>query len=117
MTNRYAIRLTKAAEKELYGLQLKQFRQIVRKIFSLQTEPRPQDCKELKLMTQLEMEVTKDGKVEIPSEVATAMGWQAGEKLTVQFRMGKFGSFLKLSVVLKPGSKVLLLKVARSPMN
>jgi mRNA interferase RelE/StbE len=48
MTNRYAIRLTKAAEKELYGLQLKQFRQIVRKIFALQTEPRPQDCKELK---------------------------------------------------------------------
>lgn len=48
MTNRYAIRLTKAAEKELYGLQLKQFRQIVRKIFSLQADPRPQDCKELK---------------------------------------------------------------------
>ncbi|MBW4583064.1 MAG: type II toxin-antitoxin system RelE/ParE family toxin [Tildeniella nuda ZEHNDER 1965/U140] len=48
MANRYALRLTKAAEKELYGLQLKQFRQIVRKIFSLQAEPRPQDCKELK---------------------------------------------------------------------
>jgi mRNA interferase RelE/StbE len=48
MANRYALRLTKAAEKELYGLQLKQFRQVVRKIFSLQTEPRPQDCKELK---------------------------------------------------------------------
>lgn len=48
MTNRYAIRLTKAAEKELYGLQLKQFRQMVRKIFSLQADPKPQDCKELK---------------------------------------------------------------------
>jgi mRNA interferase RelE/StbE len=48
MANRYALRLTKAAEKALYGLPLKQFRQVVRKIFSLQAEPRPQDCKELK---------------------------------------------------------------------
>jgi mRNA interferase RelE/StbE len=48
MASHYALRLTKAAEKELHGLQLKQFRQVVRKIFSLQAEPRPQDCKELK---------------------------------------------------------------------
>ena len=41
MANRYALRLTKAVEKDLYELQLKQFRQVVRKIFSLQAEPRP----------------------------------------------------------------------------
>ena len=29
-------------------MQLKQFRQVVKKIFSLQLDPRPQDCKQLK---------------------------------------------------------------------
>jgi mRNA interferase RelE/StbE len=48
MTARFALRVTKSAEKELYDLQLKQFRQVVKKIFSLQLEPRPQDCKQLK---------------------------------------------------------------------
>ncbi|MFB2939188.1 type II toxin-antitoxin system RelE/ParE family toxin [Aerosakkonemataceae cyanobacterium BLCC-F154] len=47
MTERYALRLTKAAEKELYDLQLKQFKQVVKKIFSLQSNPQPQDCKKL----------------------------------------------------------------------
>ncbi|KAM3101864.1 type II toxin-antitoxin system RelE family toxin [Phormidesmis sp. 146-12] len=48
MPDRYALQVTKSAEKELYDLQLKQFRQVVKKIFSLQAEPRPQDCKQLK---------------------------------------------------------------------
>lgn len=48
MTDRYALRVKKSAEKESYSLQLKQFRQVVKKIFSLQVEPRPQDCKQLK---------------------------------------------------------------------
>ena len=48
MTERYSLQVKKSAEKELYGLQLKQFRQVVKKIFSLQVEPRPQDCKQLK---------------------------------------------------------------------
>ncbi len=47
MTERYALRLTKSAEKELYDLQLKQFKQVVKKIFSLQSIPQPQDCKKL----------------------------------------------------------------------
>jgi mRNA interferase RelE/StbE len=46
--DRYAIRLTKAAEKELYDLQPKQFKQVAKKIFSLQSQPMPQDCQPLK---------------------------------------------------------------------
>ena len=53
----------------------------------------------VKLMTQLEMEVAKDGKVEIPSEVATAMGWQAGEKLTVQVQNGEVRIFSQAQAV------------------
>jgi mRNA interferase RelE/StbE len=47
MTERFALRLTKAAEKELYDLQPKQFKQVAKKIFSLQSDPQPQDCKSL----------------------------------------------------------------------
>jgi bifunctional DNA-binding transcriptional regulator/antitoxin component of YhaV-PrlF toxin-antitoxin module len=47
----------------------------------------------VELMTQLKMEVAKDGKVEIPSEVAAAMGWQVGEKLTVQVQQGEVRIF------------------------
>ncbi|MGK7903051.1 MAG: hypothetical protein AB4352_16895 [Hormoscilla sp.] len=47
MTERYAIRLTKAAEKTLYKLQPKQFKQVAKKNFSLQATPMPQDCKKL----------------------------------------------------------------------
>ena len=43
MTDRYAIRVTKAAEKTLYKLQPKQFKQVAKKIFSLQATPMPQD--------------------------------------------------------------------------
>ncbi|GAP98926.1 type II toxin-antitoxin system RelE family toxin [Leptolyngbya sp. NIES-2104] len=48
MAERFAIRLSKSAEKFLYKLPAKQFKQITTKIFSLQIEPRPQDCKLLK---------------------------------------------------------------------
>jgi mRNA interferase RelE/StbE len=47
MSERYALRLTKSAEKDLFDLQPKQFKQVAKKIFSLQGEPRPQDCKQL----------------------------------------------------------------------
>lgn len=47
MTKRYAIKLTKSAEKQLYNLPLKQFKQVTKKIFSLQSQPRPQDYKPL----------------------------------------------------------------------
>lgn len=50
-------------------------------------------------MTQLEMEVAKDGKVEIPSDVATALGWQAGEKLTVQVQDGEVRIFSQAQAV------------------
>ena len=48
MAKRYALRLTKSAEKELYQLQPKQFKQVAQKIFSLQENPLPQDSKLLK---------------------------------------------------------------------
>jgi len=53
----------------------------------------------VKLMTKLEMEVAKDGKVEIPSEVATAMGWKVGEKLTVQVQHGEVRIFSQAQAV------------------
>lgn len=48
MAKRYVLRLTKSAEKELYQLQPKQFKQIAQKIFSLQENPLPQDSQLLK---------------------------------------------------------------------
>ena len=45
---RYALRIAKTAEKDLFSLQTKQFAQIAKKILSLQGNPRPQDCKQLK---------------------------------------------------------------------
>ncbi len=48
MAERYALRIAKAAEKELCALQPKQFKQLARKIFSLQSNPTPQDSKRLK---------------------------------------------------------------------
>ncbi|MBV9388525.1 MAG: type II toxin-antitoxin system RelE/ParE family toxin [Chroococcidiopsidaceae cyanobacterium CP_BM_ER_R8_30] len=44
---RYAIRIAKTAEKDLFNLQTKQFAQVAKKIFSLQGNPQPQDCKQL----------------------------------------------------------------------
>jgi mRNA interferase RelE/StbE len=40
--------VSKRARKFLDGLPAKQFRQIVKKIFSLQEDPRPQDTEQLK---------------------------------------------------------------------
>ncbi len=48
MSDRYGLRVSKSAEKDLFGLQSKQFTQIVKKIFSLSGNPRPQDCSDLK---------------------------------------------------------------------
>jgi mRNA interferase RelE/StbE len=45
--DRYALRIAKTAEKDLYKLQNKQFAQVAKKIFSLQGNPKPQDCKQL----------------------------------------------------------------------
>lgn len=45
---RYALRIAKTAEKDLLDLQTKQFAQVAKKIFSLQGNPKPQDCKQLK---------------------------------------------------------------------
>ncbi|MER3432812.1 MAG: AbrB family transcriptional regulator [Leptolyngbya sp. ERB_1_1] len=50
-------------------------------------------------MTQLEMQVANDGKVEIPSEVAIAMGWEAGEKLTVQVQDGEVRIFSQAQAI------------------
>jgi mRNA interferase RelE/StbE len=48
MSDRYTLRVAKTAEKDLLDLPAKQFKQVASKIFSLQGEPRPQDCKALK---------------------------------------------------------------------
>ena len=48
MSERYALRIAKTAEKELLSLQNKQFTQVAKKIFSLQANPRPQDSSALK---------------------------------------------------------------------
>lgn len=48
MSHRYALRVAKTAEKDLNKLQGKQFVQVAKKIFSLQGNPKPQDCQELK---------------------------------------------------------------------
>lgn len=45
---RYGLRIAKTAEKDLLDLQTKQFAQVAKKIFSLQGNPKPQDCKQLK---------------------------------------------------------------------
>ena len=45
---RYGLRIAKTAEKDLLDLQTKQFAQIAKKLFSLQGNPKPQDCKQLK---------------------------------------------------------------------
>ncbi len=50
-------------------------------------------------MTQLEMQVASDGKVEIPAEVAIAMGWQAGERLTVQVQNGEVRIFSQAQAI------------------
>ncbi|NMG18322.1 type II toxin-antitoxin system RelE family toxin [Brasilonema bromeliae] len=48
MSERYDLRIAKTAEKDLIDLPAKQFKQVVSKIFSLQSNPRPQDYKALK---------------------------------------------------------------------
>lgn len=48
MSDHYALRVAKTAEKDLNKLQGKQFVQVAKKIFSLQGNPKAQDCKELK---------------------------------------------------------------------
>lgn len=45
---RYALRIARTAQKDLLDLQTKQFAQVAKKIFSLQGNPKPQDCKQLK---------------------------------------------------------------------
>jgi antitoxin component of MazEF toxin-antitoxin module len=44
-------------------------------------------------MTQLTIELPPDGTFTLPAEIAQNMGWQAGEKLTVQIQDGKLTVF------------------------
>ncbi|MEH2146552.1 type II toxin-antitoxin system RelE family toxin [Nostoc sp.] len=48
MSERYSLRIAKTAEKDLLDLQAKLYKQVVSKIFSLQGNSQPQDCKALK---------------------------------------------------------------------
>lgn len=47
MSERYALRIAKTAEKDLHDLSSQNFAQIVKKILSLQGDSKPQDSKNL----------------------------------------------------------------------
>ncbi len=51
------------------------------------------------LEMQVEMQVANNGKVEIPSEVAIVMGWQAGERLTVRVQDGEIRIFSQAQAI------------------
>ena len=48
MSERYLLRVEKLAVKALDALPQKVFKQVVLKLFALQGNPKPQDCKKLK---------------------------------------------------------------------
>jgi mRNA interferase RelE/StbE len=48
MSEAYSLQIGKPAVKSLKALELKPFKQIMIKILSLQSDPKPQDCKALK---------------------------------------------------------------------
>jgi antitoxin component of MazEF toxin-antitoxin module len=50
-------------------------------------------------MTQLTIELPPDGTVTLPAEIAQSMGWQAGEKLTVQMQDGKLTVFSQTQAI------------------
>ncbi|GAA6621889.1 type II toxin-antitoxin system RelE family toxin [Scytonema sp. NUACC26] len=48
MSERYTLRIAKTVEKDLLDLPAKHYKQVVSKIFSLQSNPQPHDSKALK---------------------------------------------------------------------
>jgi antitoxin component of MazEF toxin-antitoxin module len=50
-------------------------------------------------MTYLDMEIAPGGKVAIPLELSAAMGWQAGDKLTVQVQNGEIRIFSQVQAI------------------
>jgi mRNA interferase RelE/StbE len=48
MSEAYSLQIGKPAVKSLKALELKPFKQVMVKILSLQSDPKPQDCKALK---------------------------------------------------------------------
>jgi mRNA interferase RelE/StbE len=48
MSENYSLQIGKPAVKSLKALELKPFKQVMVKILSLQSDPKPQDCKALK---------------------------------------------------------------------
>lgn len=48
MSEAYSLQIGKPAVKSLKALELKPFKQVMIKILSLQSDPKPQDCKALK---------------------------------------------------------------------
>jgi formylmethanofuran dehydrogenase subunit D len=50
-------------------------------------------------MTQLQMEVAPNGIVSIPPELSVNMGWQAGDKLTVQVENGEIKIFSQAQAI------------------
>jgi antitoxin component of MazEF toxin-antitoxin module len=50
-------------------------------------------------MTYLDMEISPGGKVAIPLELSAAMGWQAGDQLTVQIQNGEIRIFSQVQAI------------------
>jgi AbrB family looped-hinge helix DNA binding protein len=50
-------------------------------------------------MPQLTIKLSPDGTVTLPAEIAQSMGWQAGEKLTVQMQDGKLTVFSQTQAI------------------
>jgi hypothetical protein len=52
-------------------------------------------------MTSVEIELPMDGKVVVPIELSGAMGWDVGEKLTIQLKDGEIRIFSQTQAILR----------------
>lgn len=58
-------------------------------------------CDVVKAMTSVDIELPTDGCVVVPRELSGAMGWQVGEKLTVQMKDGEIRIFSQAQAILR----------------
>ncbi len=52
-------------------------------------------------MTSVDIQLPIDGKIVAPIEFSGAMGWQVGEKLTVQMKDGEIRIFSQAQAILR----------------
>jgi bifunctional DNA-binding transcriptional regulator/antitoxin component of YhaV-PrlF toxin-antitoxin module len=55
----------------------------------------------VKAMTSVDIELPTDGQVVVPRELSGAMGWDVGEKLTVQMKDGEIRIFSQAQAILR----------------